>query len=84
MSSNMLERLNKGIRRRTRVIDIFINPELRLRLITVVLMEHSQDWSVTRSHLMPKSRKGPSFMALITESEAAIPFRMNRELSGGN
>ena len=54
-SNNMLERLNKEIRRRTRVVGIFPNPESYLRLITVYLMEYSEDWSVTRSYLSEES-----------------------------
>ena len=56
-SNNMLERLNKEIRRRTRVIGIFPNPESYVRLVTVYLMEYSEDWSVTRSYLSEESLK---------------------------
>ena len=54
-SNNMLERLNKEIRRRTRVVGIFPNPESYLRLITVYLMEYSEDWSVTNAYLSEDS-----------------------------
>lgn len=54
-SNSMLERLNKEIRRRTRVAGIFPNPEFYLRLVTVYLMEYSEDWSVTRSYLSEES-----------------------------
>ena len=56
-SNNMLEGLNKEIRRRTRVVGIFPNPESYLRLVTVYLMEYSEDWSVTRSYLSEESLK---------------------------
>ena len=56
-SNNMLERLNKEIRRRTRVVGIFPNPESYLRLVTVYLIEYSEDWSVTRSYLSEDSLK---------------------------
>ncbi len=56
-SNNMLERLNKEIRRRTRVVGIFPNPESYLRLVTVYLMEYSEDWSVTKSYLSEDSLK---------------------------
>ena len=56
-SNNMLERLNKEIRRRTRVVGIFPNPESHLRLVTVYLIEYSEDWSITRSYLSEESLK---------------------------
>ncbi len=54
-SNNMLERLNKEVRRRTRVVGIFPNPESYLRLVTVYLMEYSEDWSVSKSYLNKES-----------------------------
>ena len=54
-SNNMLERLNREIRRRTKVVGIFPNPESYLRLVTVHLMEYSEDWSVTRGYLSEDS-----------------------------
>ena len=54
-SNNMLERLNKEIRRRTRVVGIFPDPESYLRLVTAHLMEYSEDWSVSRSYLSEES-----------------------------
>ena len=62
-SNNMLERLNKEIRRRTRVVGIFPNPESYLRLVTVYLMEYSEDWSVTRSYLSEESLQSLSNQA---------------------
>lgn len=54
-SSNMLERLNKEIRRRTRVIGIFPNPDSYLRLVTTYLMEYADDWSSSRAYLSAQS-----------------------------
>jgi len=54
-SNNMLERLNREIRRRTKVVGIFPNPESYLRLVTVYLMEYSEDWSVTKAYLSEDS-----------------------------
>lgn len=62
-SNNMLERLNKEIRRRTRVVGIFPNPESYLRLVTAYLMEYSEDWSVTRSYLSEESLQSLSNQA---------------------
>ena len=54
-STNMLERLNKEIRRRTSVVGIFPNNDSYLRLVTTYLMEYAEDWSVSRAYLNPKS-----------------------------
>ena len=54
-STNMLERLNKEIRRRTNVVGIFPNPNSYLRLVTAYLMEYAEDWSVSRAYLSLKS-----------------------------
>lgn len=54
-STNMLERLNKEIRRRTNVVGIFPDPDSYLRLVTTYLMEYAEDWSVSRAYLNPIS-----------------------------
>ena len=48
-STNMLERLNKEIRQRTRVVGIFPNPESYVRFVTTYLIEYAEDWSVSQS-----------------------------------
>lgn len=53
-SSNMIERLNKEIRRRTKVVGIFPNKDSYLRLVTTYLMEYAEDGSVSRAYLSPK------------------------------
>jgi transposase-like protein len=50
-TSNMLERTSQEIKRRTRVVRIFPNPESCLRLISAVLMEISEDWETGRIYL---------------------------------
>ncbi len=50
-STNMLERLNEEIRRRTRVVGIFPNPDSYLRLVSTFLMEYAEDWLVSRAYL---------------------------------
>ena len=54
-STNMLERLNKEIRRRTNVVGIFPNPDSYLKLVTTYLMEYAEDWSASRAYLNPQS-----------------------------
>lgn len=58
-STNMLERLNKEIRRRTRVIGVFPNPESYIRLVTTYLIEYSEDWSTSRSYILESSMQEP-------------------------
>jgi len=50
-TSNVLERINKEIRRRTRVASIFPNDASCLRLVSAVLMEISEDWETGRAYL---------------------------------
>lgn len=50
-SSNMLERLNKEIRRRTRVVGIFPNTGSYLRLVATYLLEYAEDWSSSKAYI---------------------------------
>lgn len=50
-SSNMIERLNKEIRRKTSVVGIFPNEDSYIHLVTTYLMEYAEDWSVSRLYL---------------------------------
>jgi putative transposase len=50
-TTNGLERLNQEIKRRTRVVRIFPNPEACLRLVTALAVEHSEEWVTGRRYL---------------------------------
>ena len=50
-STNVLERLNREIRRRTNVVEIFPNPKAYTRLVTTYLMEYAEDWASSRAYL---------------------------------
>jgi putative transposase len=50
-TTNGLERLNKEIKRRTRVVSIFPNEASCLRLVTAVLMETSEGWLSEKRYL---------------------------------
>lgn len=54
-STNVLERLNREIRRRTNVVGIFPNPNAYTRLVTTYLMEYAEDWSSSRACLSEQS-----------------------------
>lgn len=50
-TSNLLEALNKELRRRTRVATLFPNEASLLRLVTAVLIEFSDEWETGRIYL---------------------------------
>ncbi len=50
-TSNMLERLSREIKRRTRVATLFPNTASCLRLVTAVVMEISEAWQTNRRYL---------------------------------
>ena len=50
-TSNVLERVNKEIKRRTRVATLFPNEASCLRLVTAVIMEISDEWETGRIYL---------------------------------
>ncbi len=48
---NMVERLNKEIKRRTRVATLFPHTKSCLRLVSAVVMEISEEWETGRAYL---------------------------------
>jgi len=54
-TTNSLERLNREIRRRTRVVSIFPSEASCLRLISAILMETSDEWEGGKIYLTLKS-----------------------------
>lgn len=63
--TNMLERLNEEIRRRTRVVGVFTSEQSYVKLVTMLLIEQTEDWAVGRAYLNPES------IRLITEKAVA-------------
>jgi len=54
-TTNSLERVNREIRRRTRVVGLFPNDASCLRLISAVLMEISEEWQIGKKFCNSKS-----------------------------
>jgi len=50
-TSNMIERVNREIKRRTRVATIFPNEASLLRLVSAVLMETSEEWETGKIYI---------------------------------
>jgi putative transposase len=53
-TTNSLERVNREIRRRTRVVGIFPNEASCLRLISALLMEISEEWQTGKRYCVSK------------------------------
>jgi transposase-like protein len=51
-TTNGLERLNKEIKRRTRVVGIFPNENACLRLVTAIVMECSDEWETGKAYIV--------------------------------
>lgn len=56
-TSNIAERVNKEIRRRTRVATLFPNVDSCQRLVTAILMEISEEWETGKTYLARKWEK---------------------------
>ena len=54
-TSNPIEHLNREIRRRTRSIGIFPSVDSALRIITMILIEQSEDWMTGKRYMSPES-----------------------------
>jgi putative transposase len=55
-TTNLLERLNREIRRRTRVASLFPNDQSLLRLVSAVLMETDQEWQAEEQIYLPMEK----------------------------
>jgi transposase-like protein len=73
-STNMLERINQEIKRRTHVIRIFPNPESCLRLVCALAVEIHEDWIEQHRYLnmeLLKEHKKETLRMAAPKSEAA-------------
>lgn len=58
-TSNLMERISREIKRRTRVASLFPNEASLLRLLSAVLMEVSEEWESEKTYLRMESLNPP-------------------------
>lgn len=58
-TTNVVERLNRELKRRSRVVSIFPNESSLLRLVTAMLAETSEEWLNTTTNYLPSSHWDP-------------------------
>lgn len=54
-STNPVEHLNRDIRRRTRCVGIFPTRDSAIRLISMILLEQTEDWQAEKAYINPES-----------------------------
>lgn len=58
-TSNLMERISKELKRRTRVATLFPNEDSLLRLVSAVLMEISEEWETEKTYLRMENLTPP-------------------------
>ena len=58
-TSNLMERISKELKRRTRVATLFPNEASLLRLVSAVLMEISEEWEAEKTYLRMDNLNSP-------------------------
>jgi transposase-like protein len=75
-STNLLERLNREVRRRTDVVGVFPDDDALLRLVGAVLLETADEWTLERRYFSQASMDkllAPQTLDALAAREAGTP-----------
>jgi putative transposase len=76
-STNPLERINREVKRRVDVVQVFPNDDALLRLVTAVLFELHDEWIAFPRRYLPEGSMDPIYPTGLPESAPALPNTPN-------